>query len=75
MDTSRGKAFGDTGSRLQVRLYSFDGVGVRTVWQRDELTGGLVSVAGRSVTLEYDKEYHSTERIHETLHVTPDGLQ
>jgi hypothetical protein len=70
-----GREFGDTGGRLRVRLYAFDGRGVRTIWQRDDLTWGSVTVSGRSVTLEYDREYHSAERTRETLYVEPDGLR
>jgi len=70
-----GRAFGDTGGRLRLRLYAFDGTEVRTIWQRDELTWGQVTVSGGAVTLEYDKRYHSSERVRETLYVTPDGLK
>lgn len=70
-----GKLFGDTGSRIKLRLYTFDGESAKAVWQRDGLVGGSVSVTGNSVSLEYDKEYHSAERVHETMHIAPDGLR
>jgi hypothetical protein len=73
-----GKTIGDTGSRLKIRLYAFDGVTVRTVSKRDELIAGEITVSADSVSLEYDREYKSTDpnnRVHESLHVSSDGLQ
>jgi hypothetical protein len=70
-----GKVFGDTGSRLRLRLYAFDGTSVKTIWQRDGLSAGLVTVSRKSVSLEYDKEYRSPERMHETLYPSSDGLR
>ena len=73
-----GMTIGDTGARLRLRLYEFDGATVRTVWKRDGLIGGIATVSKDSVTLEYDREYRSTDpnnRAHETLHVSPNGLE
>ncbi len=50
-----GRVVGDTRARLKVRLYSFDGFSVRTVWSRDELRGGGVKIEDDgSVTLTYE---------------------
>lgn len=70
-----GKWFGDTGSRLHLRLYGYNGASVGTVWKRDELVRGAIQVSPTGVTLEYDKEYHSAERVREVLHVTANGLE
>lgn len=70
-----GRMFGDTGGRLKACLYAFDGTTVSKIWKRDNLTWGTVTVSHGTVTLEYDKEYHSSERVRETLDVTPDGLE
>ena len=70
-----GRIYGNTGGNLLVRLYAFDGTEVRSIWQREDLTWGKVTVSGPSVTLEYDKDYHSAERVRETLHVAPEGLK
>ena len=73
-----GFTIGNPGTPVNVRLYGFDGNTVRTVWQRDDLTGGEVTVAKDSVTLEYDREYKSPDpnnHVQEVLHVTPNGLQ
>ena len=45
---------------------------------RDDLTRGVVTVSSSSVVLEYDREYLRvipTNRVHETLRVTANGLQ
>jgi hypothetical protein len=73
-----GKTIGDTGSRLRIRLYAFDGNTVHAIWKRDDLTYGEITASPTSVDLEYDREYKSTDpnnRVHETLHVSPNGLQ
>jgi hypothetical protein len=73
-----GRTIGDTGARVKLRLYGFDGNTVRTIWKRDGLTNGDVTVTKDSVTLEYDREYHSSDPnnlVHETLHISPNGLQ
>jgi hypothetical protein len=70
-----GKRLGDTGARLNIRLYGFDGKSVRTIWQRDDLSGGWAQVTDNSVTLEYFKQYHDAESVREILHDTPDGLK
>jgi hypothetical protein len=73
-----GFRFGDTGTRLKIRLYSYNGAGVRTVWQRGNLTAGEVSVSNDVITLEYNRQYHSSDphnRLHEEFQIVPDGLQ
>jgi hypothetical protein len=70
-----GSTIGNPGVPLSLRLYAFDGNEVRVAWKRDGLVGGEVHVSNRSiVTLDYFKEYHSTEEVHEVLSVTPNGL-
>jgi hypothetical protein len=73
-----GFKIGDTGTRLKIRIFSYDGSSVRTVWQRSGLTHGEVSVSNNVITLEYDRKYHSADpnnRVHEEFQVVPDGLQ
>lgn len=72
-----GSRLGDTGARLDLRLYGFNGTSVRLISRRDDLIGGVIQVSDRSVTLEYDKEYHAPERdrIREVMLVTPGGLK
>lgn len=73
-----GTTIGNPGTPMNVRLYGFDGITVRTVWKRDDLTHGVATVGKDSVTLEYDREYQSSDpdnRVHEVLHVTPSGLE
>lgn len=49
-----GMVIGDTGARLRLRLYAFDGFSLRTVWARDGLRGGGVKIeSDGSVTLKY----------------------
>jgi hypothetical protein len=72
------KTFGDTGSRLRLRLYAFDGLNVRSIWERSGLIAGTVQVSNQSITLEYDREYRSSDplnRARETLHIEPTGLR
>ena len=73
-----GMTIGNPGTPLDARLYSFDGYAVRTVWKREDLTRGRVTVSKGSVVLEYDREYQSADpynRVREVLHVTPNGLE
>ena len=74
-----GHLIGDSGTRLKLRLYSFDGAEVRTVWSREGLTWGRVEITDGSVVLDYAEKYAPTEagvkQIHEILHVTANGLQ
>jgi hypothetical protein len=70
--------FGDTGARLRLRLYMFDGSVVKPLWKRDELIAGTVQVSPRAVVLEYDRKYRSADplnRVAETWRVTPSGLR
>ena len=73
-----GTTIGDTGTRLKIRLYAFDGATVRTVWKRDGLIAGEIKVSADSINLEYNREYKSSDPdsiAHETLHVSANGLQ
>ena len=72
-----GKTIGDTGSRLKIRLYAFDGTAVRTVWERNGLMYGQITVSNESINLAYDLEYKSSKpnnRAHEMFHIGPAGL-
>jgi len=55
-----GRRIGDSGARLNVRLYAFDGSKVKSLWSRGALVAGSVRVEGDAITLEYEEEYHST---------------
>lgn len=72
-----GTRFGDDAGRLRVRLYGYDGTAVRTIWKRDELIGGGITVARHAVTLSYDKVYMGgpNSRVSETFRITPFGLE
>ena len=74
-----GQRLGDTGSRLNVRIYGFNGVTARTVWKRDDLVRGNLQLLDGAVTLDYEERYAPTEpgvkHVHEVLRVTPDGLK
>jgi hypothetical protein len=48
-----GAVIGDTRARLKLRLYSFDGFDVKTIWTRDDLSGGSVAISGDQVLLDY----------------------
>jgi hypothetical protein len=39
-----GQTIGDTGARRKIRLYSFDGNQIKTIWQRGELAAGRIKV-------------------------------
>jgi hypothetical protein len=79
---SWGQTIGDTGARRKVRLYSFDGKELKTVWQRDELSDGNVAVGKdrKTVTIEYYRKEGTAGvprppvRVHEEWYVTPNGL-
>lgn len=73
-----GMTIGNPGTPVKLRLYAFDGSAVRTVWKRDDLTRGTVTVSNNTVVLDYDRDYPSTganDRVEETLHVTLNGLE
>lgn len=70
-----GFRIGDTGTRLALRLYAFDGEKVRVVWRRDGLTGGQLTISGSTIKLTYFRQYHDRDTVDEILHVTPNGLQ
>ena len=67
----------DTGQRLLLRLYRFDGIDARVIWHRDDLTFGTVSVNNDRVIVEFDREYRSTDpnnRVHQEFEVRPEGV-
>jgi hypothetical protein len=69
-----GAPFGSSHASMRIRLYSFDGSTVRTIWKRDNLDGGKVTAAPDTVTIDFlDTKDPSIER-HELFHVSPDGL-
>jgi hypothetical protein len=78
-----GQRYGDTGARRKVRLYAFDGETVKTVWQRDDLLAGSISVAKdrKTIVLEYYRKVGTPEqprpdlRIREEWYLTPNGPQ
>lgn len=71
-----GHHFGDSGGRLTLRLYAFDGDEARVIWKRDELSHGDVEVSGNTVKLNYWKNWQDYGSFtEESLHVTPNGLQ
>ncbi len=73
-----GMTIGDTGARVKLRLYSYDGLNVRTIYSRDGLIRCLLKVSENSVTLDYDRKYQSLEpgnRVHEVLRITSRGLE
>ena len=45
--------YGGTGGTLNVRLYGFAGWTVRTLWERDKLVHGMISLTGDEVKLKY----------------------
>lgn len=71
----RRKSFGQAGTRLLLRVASFDGAQAKILWSKDDLFSGEAAVGRDSLTLAYDKEYHSPDRVHETYRVAPDGVQ
>jgi hypothetical protein len=77
-----GVVIGDTGARLKLRLYTFDGYDVKTTWVRDDLRGGTVTISdsGDQITLEYDEPYPegttaSPRHVTETLRPSMNGLE
>ena len=67
-----------SGNGLKIRLYSYNGDTVRTLWGRDDLSYGRIKVEPDSITLDYDRAYNSPDpdnRVHEVLHVTPNGFE
>jgi len=69
------ETFGDTGARLRLRLFAFDGTRAGRIWSENERIAGKVSVSKSSVELSFDKEYHSRYRVEEVLEVVPTGLR
>lgn len=72
-----GNRIGDTGYRLNARLYSFDESHVATLWQLNDVSGGVLEVSDDSIRLEYDSYYGAPyiERKVQVFHFTPNGLQ
>ncbi len=69
------KTFGDTGSRLRLRLFAFNGTDWRPLWRRDELTAGEVSVSKSYIQLSFAKEYHSALRVIERYKISLTGMR
>jgi hypothetical protein len=76
-----GTVIGDTGARLKLRLYTFDGFDVKTTWVRDNLRGGslTLSASGDQITLEYDEPVLGgtalPRHVIESLRPTINGLE
>jgi hypothetical protein len=75
-----GQIIGNSRARQILRLYSFDGNKLKTIWSRDDLPGGKVTVSKdrRSVVLEYEQDTGTydrprTQRVEEEWLLTPDG--
>lgn len=75
-----GQVYGNTGALRKLRLYSFDGVVIRTVWSRDDLFGGMVRLGedSKRVYLEYARkggtgDRPDFERVAEEWLLTLDG--
>ncbi len=70
-----GMPFGSSPGSFHLRISSFDGSTVRTIWKRDRFDGGKITATPESGTLDYlDWDGNSIEK-HEMFHVTPNGLQ
>ncbi len=69
-----GPILGSTQGVKRMRLYSFDGSSVHTIWRRD-LRAGKISVTPDSITLDYVGEENLSVEKHEVFHVTPNGPQ
>ena len=78
-----GQTIGDTGARRRVRLYSFDGESLKTLWARDGLSAGDISVGKdhRTILIDYYRNEGTPEsprpplRIREEWFLAPDGPQ
>jgi len=74
-----GMTIGNTAAAVNVRLYAFDGNIVRTVWKRDDLERGSVTISNNNtVVLAYERDYQANRpdnEVRETLHVTGNGLE
>jgi hypothetical protein len=70
-----GVPMGNSVGAEYLRLYAFDGLTVRTVWQRGPLPYGKVTVSKDTVTLEYEDEGTASGSTKQVLHVTPNGLE
>jgi hypothetical protein len=75
-----GKTIGDTGARLKLRLYGFDGSSVRAISRRDDLQAGTVKLSKGLVVLEYSEpapygRAAPEGRITEVLRPTANGLE
>lgn len=72
-----GTRWGDNGGRLQVRLYGFDGSSLRTIYQREGLYGGSLTVSGDRVDISYqdfERRFIVEQAIHEHYRIGGDGL-
>lgn len=70
-----GGPFGSSHNREHMRLYSFDGFRVHTIWKRDNLDALKVKVTLKSAALDYQDFDNVSIEHHEVFHVTPNGLE
>jgi hypothetical protein len=75
-----GKMIGDTGARVKIRLYGFDGQQVRTIWQRDDLRGGSLTVSPDEIKLDHFESPNegssaAPRHLRETLRPGQTGLE
>lgn len=70
-----GMPFGSSHASHHVRLYSFDGFTVHTIWKRDNLDGLRIKVTPDSVTLVYQDFDDVSIEHHQLFHVTGNGLE
>ena len=69
-----GRRTGDSAVRLMVRLYGFDGKGVRTIWKKDEMIHGEVNISNGSIILEHQLGHADGQRVREVYSVSLEGL-
>lgn len=72
-----GTRWGDNGARMRVRLYGFDGSSLRTIYQREGLYGGSLTVSGDRVDISYqdfERRFIVEQAIHEHYRIGGDGL-
>jgi hypothetical protein len=50
-----GRRYGDTGTRLRIQLFEFDGSEVRRLWRREGLTRGGLTVNSDRFSIDYDQ--------------------
>ena len=74
-----GRAYGDTGSRLKIQVFSFDGREARAVYSRDELVRGIASFESGRIALSYQdpssSPYAAPIRVREVLEPDSSGMR